>query len=269
MSRRARHVLQLTIALVAALGGAYLMKDTGPLFDEEPTAHAQRLSLTHHVHVAFGDPAQFYVAPYTKNDAHIAGIEMEVADRQSASIALSGVETALRQYPTGFVAKLIRGVFVAGKIRVGSVAAGGTVGPAWIILAAPSRLGRSGIFASSVVGVHHELSSFVLRYRGDTLSRWSTFLPEDWHPQRTPEAKIAMDQQPNPSPSTGFLSSYGATDAENDFNVYAETIFTDPQSVAKAASEHQIVRDKLAFVLAAYADVDPRMSPVFHALRLQ
>ena len=40
---------------------------------------------------------------------------------------------------------------------------------------------------------------------------------------------------------TGFLSAYGATTSENDFNTYAEIVFSDPQRLIKLAESVPII----------------------------
>lgn len=61
-------------------------------------------------------------------------------------------------------------------------------------------------------------------------------------------------------------SAYGATSFENDFNVYAERIFTEPAEVARLAALHPLVRRKLDALIAAYAAIDPRMIDTFRQL---
>jgi hypothetical protein len=64
----------------------------------------------------------------------------------------------------------------------------------------------------------------------------------------------------------GFLSPYGAITAENDFNVYAEFVFTDPSRVADAADAQPLVARTLALLIDAYTRVDGRMADVFRDL---
>jgi hypothetical protein len=71
-----------------------------------------------------------------------------------------------------------------------------------------------------------------------------------------------------PDLATGFLSAYGATDPENDFNVYAETTFSDLERLSRIAAEHHIVARKLALLMAAFTLLDDRMPLVFDGLGL-
>jgi hypothetical protein len=235
--------------------------------DETPAERAQRLSAAHGITIGIGSPDTFFVVPNGPSDARVSDVEARPVDRESAAIALEGIERALAQYPAGFVAGLIKAVFVAGELRVGVVKAGGTYGPAWIILAAPKRLGREGIFATSYIGVHHELSSLALQREPSTLPEWERFAPAAWNFETAPD--IAREQGKDPDLATGFLSAYGGTNPENDFNVYAEKIFTEPATVARLAREHPLIRRKLEFVMAVYLRIDPRMAAVFRELGVQ
>jgi len=70
------------------------------------------------------------------------------------------------------------------------------------------------------------------------------------------------------NPVDGFLSPYGATNPENDFNVYAETVFLNPSHVATQAEKHPIVAKKLALLMEAYIQLDARFEGVFERLGL-
>jgi hypothetical protein len=116
--------------------------------------------------------------------------------------------------------------------------------------------------------VHHELSSLVLARDPAALSRWTALTPSGWRFADSAPAALARASAADPDPSTGFLSAYGATTAENDFNVYAEKMFTEPMNVARLARGHVLVAQKVAFVADAYAAVDPRIRETFARLGL-
>ena len=95
---------------------------------------------------------------------------------------------------------------------------------------------------------------------------WEAFAPEGWAFAATNEAALSHGYDRDPAPESGFLSAYGATNAENDFNTYAEKIFTDPKPLLALACKQPLVRRKLEFVLKTYITLDPRMDPVFREL---
>jgi hypothetical protein len=258
--------VQFAIASLAMVAGVWLLGRSQDVSHEAPQQWAHRLGAEHGILVGFGPPNSFFVPPHTAADARLVETQPEPVEPSALPLALTGVERALMQYPRGFVASLVRAVFICGELRVGGARAGGTVGPAWIIVAAPKRSGDEAVFATSYIGLHHELSSFVLHKDGDTLSRWQRFTPSSWTYVEEPKVVMARGESAPPDPATGFLSAYGSTNPENDFNVYAEKMFTDPSSVLVAAGKQPIVRRKLAFVIATYAKVDSRMTATFREL---
>jgi hypothetical protein len=168
-------------------------------------------------------------------------------------------------YPPGFVSSLVRAIFIGGELHDHSELAGGSTGPAWFILAAPDSSSSEGIRLTNLAGVHHELSSYVLQKAGAT-DEWTAFAPVDWKFTRTSEDALTQGAAPDPAPETGFLSAYGATTAENDFNTYAERIFTEPKALVQFACKHALIRKKLIFVLRTYIKLDARMENVFREL---
>jgi hypothetical protein len=235
---------------------------------ESVSDHAHRIEQAHGIKVGYGAPADFWTPPYKPEDATAPGVSMQPAAIENVAIALKGVEAALAEYPPGFVAHLIRAVFICGELRMGGMEAGGTAGPAWIILAAPSDLGAEGIRFASLVGIHHELSSFVLRVDPATRARWREFAPPDWNFVEDAGGALRGANASDPSMETGFLSAYGATTLENDFNVYAEKMFTEPDNLRRLARQHALIRRKLEFVRATYVAIDPRLADRFRELGL-
>jgi hypothetical protein len=124
---------------------------------------------------------------------------------------------------------------------------------------------RREIRSTNVLAFHHELSSFVLKKAGAT-QEWAAFAPADWNFTTTSEDALSHGLRSDPAINTGFLSAYGATTAENDFNVYAERIFTQPRDLVRLACRHALVRKKLLFVLETYVKLDRRMENTFRQL---
>ena len=267
-SRGTRSRWSLIVAAVLLVAGAVVLTWQRRDVHESGAQHAARLSARHGIVIGFGPPETFFTPPYHAEDARAPGFEPQAVDVAGAAIALDGIESALEQYPPGAVAKLIKAIFICGELRMDGVRAGGTAGPAWIILAAPHDIGPAAIRLTSYLGVHHELSSFVLRHDPKTLSEWTALEPPGATFVDAAGAALARDLDTPPDPSTGFLSAYGATNPENDFNVYAEKMFTDAATLANLAKSHAAIARKLAFVRTTYAAVDPRFDAMFAKLGL-
>lgn len=254
-SRRAKRNAKLFVAafLVAAVSALLLLRR------ESVEDRARRISMEQGIVVAFGEPASFSLPPFTNRDIFPEGIQAEATDQDHVAAALHGIQRALASYPSGFVAKLVKAIFVCGLLRAGSTRASGTIGSEWILIAAPADRTIEDVRAMSLHAFHHELSSAVLRQPG-ALARWAELWPKD-----RPEVHAYDDVggpagDETPDPSTGVLSGYGLTNPENDFNVYAEQVFSNPEHVMSLARRYENVRQKVDLFVRLYVDADPRMA---------
>lgn len=262
--------LRLSRRNVMAGAGAMATIGTGLLIwpqlrgvtGRDPLTRTRLLGEANGIIIAFGDPAGFFVPPYSATDAQMPGIEMKPAQITAYGPALDGIEDALAQYPAGFVGTLIKAIFICGQMKIAGAAAGGTYGPAWLLLSAPADLGMAAVTLTCRMGVHHELSSFVYQ-RGATPAQWRQTEPAGWVFATGSDAQLAQDGTAPPALETGFLSAYGASSPENDFNVYAEKMMTETDSVARLARQFPLIARKAAFVRASYVAIDARMDDVF------
>jgi len=270
--RRVDWRVRATIAAIFLIAGVAVLvwqqRNDREVVRQHVLELAHRVEQTHGIRIGYGSPADFWTPPFKAEDATAPGLERRPAELANVAIALDGVETALGQYPPRFVARLIHAIFICGELRMGGMEAGGTAGPAWIIVAAPSDLGVEGIRSGSLLDVHHELSSFVLRVNPATRAEWSELAPAGWNFVDDAGGALRRADASQPSPDTGFLSAYGATNLENDFNVYAEKMFTEPHELAQLARTHPLIHRKLDFVRATYVAIDPDFAERFRRLGL-
>jgi hypothetical protein len=253
------------LAGIATVTHGYLSVHPHPF--EKVSARALRLSKVHGIAIQYGDPSTFFVAPFGPSDAIPSEVKMTGASPDRLGPALDGIELALDRYPPGFVATLVRAIFIAGDLRVNAEHSGGFTGPAWFVLAASDSVGAEAVRLNALEGVHHELSSFVLK-KANLVAEWTAFAPKEWKFTTHNEVALANGAGPDPAPDTGFLSAYAATTAENDFNTYAERAFSGPKTLAQLACKHPLIQRKLHFMLQSYVQLDARMERVFGELGL-
>jgi hypothetical protein len=230
----------------------------------DPAERARRVGDASGIMVAYGDPLTFFVPPYLPKDAKVPQVEMRAAAPSAVWFALDGIEPSLAQYPPGFVAGLIRAIFICGEMWIEGERAGGTYGPAWLLLSAPLDIGRARITLTNRRLVHHELSSLVY-YRGGNAQIWQETIPSDWAFRESAAAQL-RDRGSPPPVETGFLNAYGATSTENDFNIYAEKMMTEMNTVMQLAQRVPVIARKAALLRQIYVAIDPRMDDVFSAL---
>ena len=257
-----RRALIAGSGVMALIGGTILALDGSR---PDPAERARRIGAAHGIVVAYGDPSTFYVPPFLPEDAKFPMVDIRPAELPAISPALDGIEPSLAQYPPGFVAMLIKAIFICGRLTFEGEPGGGTYGPAWVLLSAPNEIGAAAITLTSRLGVHHELSSFVY-FRQNNAELWQKTLPENWSFSASAAAQLRGNAARPPAEETGFLSAYGATSAENDFNVYAEKMMMEMETVMRLARRVPLIARKAALVRQSYAAIDPRMGAMFSAL---
>lgn len=267
--RKTRRLLALFAAIaLGGTGGALLWRSPQVVDPVELQRRAHAIGRANGLVLGHISPRDFFVPPFHPADALIAGAVAQPAELREVPPALDGTEAALRVYPFQFVAGLCRAIFICGSLTLDGAPAGGTYGRAWIILSARNPAGAAGTYETARMGVHHELSSFIWHRLPALRAGWTALLPAGWTPvQNNADALGASAEQSGPR-DDGFLSAYGVTNAENDFNVYAETIFTQPDRLLTIARNNVVVARKTALLMAAYVLVDPRMATVFDTLHL-
>jgi hypothetical protein len=232
-----------------------------PADPAELRRRADAIGALHGLHIGYGPPSSFFVPPYGPGDAIIAGGVATPVDLTALPPALDGIEDSLAIYPVGFVATFCKAIFICGTLTFDGADAGGTYGPAWLILVASLKAGV-GIYETCHIGVHHELSSLIWAKVPDILVRWSSLMPSGWVTART-DAEALRPRAEQEDRSDGFLTAYGSTSLENDFNVYAETAFTVPSRLLDAARRSPVVARKAALLFEAYERFEPRFRELF------
>lgn len=268
-----RHYYTVFLAAIAAWYGYWVYYH--PLARERSARErAENIKREFDIQVDFGPPRKFAVGTViSANQIIFPGTACAQASPGHAAAALAGVEDALRQYTTGFARNCVMGIFVCEALQVFGMRAGGMYGPVWVVLTAPPRPDYD-VRQFARYAFHHELSSIVLDKNPDWSKQWSAFAPKDWDFARSvyealPDNRLEQTLRnwfDTPQPETGFLSAYGGTSPENDFNEYAAKVFTEPQAVRELASQYPLISRKLDFVLQRYVALDPQMQETFEGL---
>lgn len=267
MKRRA--ILLGTGALLFGFGG-YLLWGRRRFVDARTIQRrAEAIGVSHGILIGYGPPDTFVVPPYASAEARIEGRVATQVKLTALPPALAGIEQSLRIYPPGFFARLCKAIFLCGSLTYEGVQAGGTYGKAWIILVANEEFGEDGIFQTARLGVHHEFSSLLWKRMPTLQISWATLLPSGWQPVQSAAHALWVPERGFVKFADGFLSPYGTTSVENDFNVYAEILFTDPRRVIELAAEYDVIARKAALLMTAYAKLDRRLISVFQSLGLE
>src|SRR5688572_10422068 len=108
--RRVNWRVRGTIAAVFLIGGLAVLGWDWWSFRDHLLERVRQIEQAHDIKIGYGAPADFWVPPFKREDATAPGVTMEPVELRNVVIALDGADTALKQYPPGFVAKLIRAI---------------------------------------------------------------------------------------------------------------------------------------------------------------
>jgi hypothetical protein len=79
-------------------------------------------------------------------------------------------------------------------------------------------------------------------------------------------AALESRQDPTKAPkwhAAGFVSDYGMSSLENDFNTYAELAMTEPEKLKQLADQYPIIRAKTRILVQFYGRLAPELKRRF------
>jgi hypothetical protein len=171
------------------------------------------------------------------------------------------LQKALEKYPDMVIKNYLKAIYFAGEIDYYGLRYGGTYDPFRGIIYLVDNGQKNDDEAMSTF--HHEISSLFLKGHSFWIDPWTDHHPEDfkylddiyssWKAGK--EARNAITD--NYCYENGFVTDYGLTNFENDFNEYSEMIFTYPERFKKIMNQYPRVRGKFKVWLEFYQKIDP------------
>ncbi|MEL0606086.1 hypothetical protein [Pseudoalteromonas undina] len=233
-------------------------------YQESETEQSNRLAKTYQLDIRAGDTRLFFPEQFLGVGGNPPTLEMQSTSLKDSSESLDGIETALEVYPKGFVSKFINAIYISGPMLMEGAEAGGTYSRNSIILSNISdKNGTNFNYENSLRGVHHELSSLIYLRSPFVNIAWQGLLPESWSPASSNYEALTQDRNMGPDYKNGFLSTYGKTNIENDFNIYAEFAFAEPEKLRGLAAKYPTIAKKLSLFITAYTQVFPEYQQGF------
>lgn len=188
----------------------------------------------------------------------------EMLPEQRREESLRVMDAALAKYPAEVLREHLRTVYLLGELRYHGVITSGTNSKTCVYLKIGSM--EKGFSARHNEGVFHaEFSSILIRNRPEFLDQtaWKaanppgfTYLGNGVDAVKQGKARTKLDDKLNAS---GFLSEYGQSTLENDFNSFAARLWTGDAALWKIASQHYAIQRKLSLVLRFYEQLHPRL----------
>jgi hypothetical protein len=181
--------------------------------------------------------------------------------------AINGLASALAIYPPGFIDKLVHRIARAGQITMWNLEAGGFFTADMIALNAHGIAlpGGATFLADSF---HHEFSSIVRNQVLFNVSDWTATNPQNFSYATMEQYKRIMAQPGSVEcdetlHKNGFVSLYGTTSLDNDWNTYAERVFGHPEDFAGQIKRFPRMQAKTRQMLDIYSKLDPRFERFF------
>jgi len=174
------------------------------------------------------------------------------------------LQKAFAKYPIPVIKNHLHAIYFAREINHDGLKYGGTYDPFRGIM----YLVNMGWQAEndSIYAIHHELSSLLLKRHSFYINPWEDFNPRGFKYlfDRSETHRDIVDIYDNISLTgteddykKGFVTDYGQTNFENDFNEYSAMIFTYPEKFKKIMNQYPRVRGKFKVWLEFYQKIDP------------
>jgi hypothetical protein len=170
---------------------------------------------------------------------------------------LSAIQKAFSKYPKNFIDNEVKHIYIMGKISFNKEWFTGTNSRYDIFIASTDNDEIEKTF-------HHEFSSILLRNHPNFTMEinWKALSPE----LIGGNSAFAIEQGYNDVTfnkklcEKGYLSKYSLSNWENDFNMYAENIFTGGKEFWKIVDAYPKVKIKTNMVIAYYAKLNAVLS---------
>ncbi|MBI3897633.1 MAG: hypothetical protein HY308_04960 [Gammaproteobacteria bacterium] len=181
---------------------------------------------------------------------------------------IHALSLSLKKYPADLIRKELKGLVFLEKLTTDGIHTAGTYTSTQRIVIVRTGDGIADSVEQLQETFHHEFSSL--------LKNSYNFSEQDWQRASGKNFSYQLENDPYsfvsklteyPADETlyqrGLVEFYGETGLENDFNTYAQVIFTHPQQMRVLIRQYPVIRDKYAVFKRFYLSIDKRLAPVF------
>ncbi|MET1255923.1 hypothetical protein [Aliikangiella maris] len=172
--------------------------------------------------------------------------------------AIDLIEKEINLYATKPIKQVLKNIYLADKLSFYQVEYGGTaIGDSLYLTVGSVEQGYSDKYIAELF--HHELSSLFFHYLAFDKSTWKNANPENFKYLESDKEVLAqvakgdVNHYSTQNYENGFLSEYGKTNLENDFNTYAEVLMTEPEKLEALAKRYSRINMKLVLVQNFYS----------------
>jgi hypothetical protein len=195
-------------------------------------------------------------------DQNVDGLRTTAIAPTDRACAAAAVVAALERYPRAALAGRLARVCVVGTLKLWGRDVGGTYRDDTIYIATAGPLRPR--YVSAIF--HHELSSLFAKADGFPWAAWRAANAPSERYLGSPFSAIRIGLVgvgDEAEFARGFFAPYAAATAEEDFNVFAEAVMTDPVWARSCIERHPALRRKWDAWCACMRAVAPTFSPPF------
>ena len=182
------------------------------------------------------------------------------------------VKPEIERYPSALIRQHLTNIHCFDLIILGGARAGGTYNLAqnnlYLKIKDTPALSIKQTF-------HHEFSSLLMHRHGFNEGTWRQAAGLAFRYQQDDDPwfqwmflRDHIDDKPLPQElfARGLLRHYAETGVENDFNTYAQIIFTEPRRMKTLIDIYPVIARKYQLFKDFYLGIDAGLAPVFDAI---
>lgn len=250
------------IRIWAPVLAVLLLLMAGPAFADErgdADAEIEFMARAYGVRVHYGYSYDgFFPKAWRDKPGYVHGRQ---ASLKQVLNALPVIQEFLAAYPSEIISGSLTDVFLLGRLEMMGHPIGGTYGPSWLYVMVSPHLSEKTVLST----LHHEFSSILMRKHPFPVKEWEQANEPGWKyaggSRNMIEEIVSQgeDHQPLSADlfSRGFLTSYGQSCVEDDFNVYASWLFTRRQELNALAEQYPGIRKKRDLCVRFYQSLSP------------
>lgn len=181
----------------------------------------------------------------------------EEVGKRKLNDAVPALKSFFSSYNSTFLEKNIVSINLVSDIRVSSVEVGGLSNGREIFLNVRTYSSRQYETFAYLETLHHEFSSNVFKNVPQYFRKNWKLISDSYDYSRSYYLKCLQDVSfaegvTEQNLELGYMENYSLTNEENDFNTYAEKLFTKNPTLLKNSKNYQIIRKKLNHLKTMY-----------------
>ncbi len=165
----------------------------------------------------------------------------------------------LKKYPPGVFKGKLKRIIIFNELKFYGIEYGGSYFGKNVYFTVKTEKDKySNEYLQTLI--HHEISSIFFWSHNSPVYKWADLNPAGTRYLDTNKKKLqAIEDGESEGADTyykqGFLNKYGKTSVEEDFNLYAQMLFVNPEKLNVLAKRYPVIKKKKEFTEAFYLGI--------------